>query len=223
MEESAQRTENISTDAQKGQQALQQMNSSMGKIVESSRGISNVAQIIRGIADQVNLFALNAAIEAARAEDAGKGFAVVADEITKLADQIGQSLKDIDVLVKTNEQEIQQGLVITENTVAAITRIIDGMKSVNSDVQKMGEKIREQSQIFNDTKMMWDKTESLSRQILQSVQDQKSGIDEIVHSVNTINSLTQNVAGTAEEMNSSAENLASMAKHLKAMLEYFKV
>lgn len=223
MEESAQKTESISSDAQQGQVSLQQMNTSMHKIVESSRGISNIAQIIRGIADQVNLLALNAAIEAARAGEAGRGFAVVADEISKLADQIAQSLKDIDVLVKTNEKEIQQGIVITENTVTAISNIIKGIESVSLEVTTMGQKIREQSEIFNETKRVWDSTESLSRQILDSVEDQKSAIDEIVRSINTINSLTQNVAGTAEEMNSSAENLASMAQQLKTMLDYFKV
>lgn len=223
MEESANRTASISNDAQQGQVSLQQMNTSMHKIVESSRGISNIAQIIRGIADQVNLLALNAAIEAARAGEAGRGFAVVADEITKLADQIAQSLKDIDVLVKTNEKEIQQGIIITENTVTAISNVIKGIESISQEVNTMGQKIREQSEIFNETKRVWDSTESLSRQILDSVEDQKNAIDEIVRSINTINSLTQNVAGTAEEMNSSAENLAAMAENLKAILEYFKV
>ncbi|MDH7553849.1 MAG: methyl-accepting chemotaxis protein [Spirochaetota bacterium] len=223
MEESAQRTESISNDAQQGQISLQQMNTSMHKIVESSRGISNIAQIIRGIADQVNLLALNAAIEAARAGEAGRGFAVVADEITKLADQIAQSLKDIDVLVKTNEKEIQQGITITENTVATISNIIKGIESISHEVNTMGQKIKEQSEMFNETKQVWDSTETLSRQILNSVEDQKEAIDEIVRSINTINSLTQVVAGTAEEMNSSAENLASMAQQLKAMLEYFKL
>jgi methyl-accepting chemotaxis protein len=223
MEESAQKTESISKDAEQGQLSLQQMNTSMHKIVESSRGISNIAGIIRGIADQVNLLALNAAIEAARAGEAGRGFAVVADEITKLADQIAQSLKDIDILVKTNEKEIQQGIIITENTVTAMSNIIKGIESISREVSTMGQKIREQSEIFNETKQVWDNTESLSRQILDSVEDQKSAIDEIARSINTINSLTQNVAGTAEELNSSAENLASMAQQLKAMLEYFKV
>jgi len=148
---------------------------------------------------------------------------VVADEITKLADAIAQSLKDIDNLVRANEKEIQQGIGITENTVATITNVIQGIESVNLDVNTMGQKIREQSEIFNETKKVWDVTESLSRQILDSVEDQKSAVEEIVRSINTINSLTQNVAGTAEEMHSSAENLASMAEQLKIMLDYFKL
>ncbi|HQI38959.1 MAG TPA: hypothetical protein PLH80_10395, partial [Spirochaetota bacterium] len=139
------------------------------------------------------------------------------------ADAIAQSLKDIDNLVRANEKEIQQGIGITENTVATITNVIQGIESVNLDVNTMGQKIREQSEIFNETKKVWDVTESLSRQILDSVEDQKSAVEEIVRSINTINSLTQNVAGTAEEMHSSAENLASMAEQLKIMLDYFKL
>ena len=93
------------------------------------------------------------AIEAARAGESGRGFAVVADEITKLADAIAQSLKDIDNLVRANEKEIQQGIGITENTVATITNVIQGIESVNLDVNTMGQKIREQSEIFNETKI----------------------------------------------------------------------
>ena len=75
----------------------------------SSREMMGIVDIINDISEKINLLSLNAAIEAARAGDAGRGFAVVADEISKLADQTAISIKEIDRLIKVNNDEITAG------------------------------------------------------------------------------------------------------------------
>lgn len=93
-------TKTISVEAMSGEEALRSMNLSMNQIVESSKDMKNIIEIINTISEKINLLALNASIEAARAGTAGKGFAVVALEISRLADQTASSVKDIDNLIK---------------------------------------------------------------------------------------------------------------------------
>jgi methyl-accepting chemotaxis protein len=86
-------TKAISIEAMSGEEALRSMSLSMNQIVESSKDMKNIIEIINTISEKINLLALNASIEAARAGHAGKGFAVVALEISRLADQTASSEK----------------------------------------------------------------------------------------------------------------------------------
>jgi methyl-accepting chemotaxis protein len=216
-------TASMSDEAKQGESSFHSMRTSMNKIIESSKDMTNILEIINSISEQINLLSLNAAIEAARAGDAGKGFAVVADEISKLADQTAVSLKDIGNLISINNQEIVNGQNGVDSSLSLILKIIEEVGRIRDISEKMQKTMTLQMDSKNRVEKEMNTVKHLSDEIANATGENKIGITEISKSISDISQLGQNNAAGAEQMSSSAEELSGMADQLKKRIGYFKV
>lgn len=209
----------ISERAISGGEMLSQMNESMSTIIASSRDMNGIVEIIRDIFDKINLLSLNAAIEAARAGDAGRGFAVVADEIAKLADQTGASLKEIDNLIKGNENEIRGGLSRLDMVVGIINEILSSLEAINGIMSEANDFMKEQLRVNKDVGERSRTVKRLAEEITRATGEQKSATDEIVRSVGLINEQAVSGAESAERMAASIEDISKMAATMKNRIQ----
>jgi len=215
-------TSNISHRATEGEKLMKEMNGSMANITKSSKEMINVVSIINDISDQINLLALNASIEAARAGEAGKGFAVVAEEISKLADQTATSIGEIDQFIKSNDNEIKNGMQIINKTIEAIGTITEGVTVTEKKMNVISDKMKNQLETNSLVNRVARESIERSNQIKNATEEQKHATIEIVKSIGIINELTQSNATGSEEMAANAHGVANLAEDLKINLNFFK-
>ncbi|MBK6607145.1 MAG: methyl-accepting chemotaxis protein [Leptospiraceae bacterium] len=216
-------TKAISIEAMSGEEALRSMSVSMNQIVESSKDMKNIIEIINTISEKINLLALNASIEAARAGHAGKGFAVVALEISRLADQTASSVKDIDSLIKKNNKEILGG-IDTVNVMMKKTNSINS--GVDAIVEKMNS-IFEFMQRQITTKFLVEKeteiVKSRASEIQQITKEQKIAFDEIVKAITYINEISHSNTESSQVIATKSSELSKVADSLKGKIDFFKL
>ena len=216
-------TQDIAHQARTGEESLGRMKENMGKIGERSRQMTSIIGIINDISDQINLLALNASIEAARAGDSGRGFAVVADEVSKLADTTASSVKEIGSLIQSSEQEIKTGMVIVSDVVARISAIIQGVESINSMVHGMSDFMNKQIETNELMNHNMSRVRVHSESIEQSISEQKVAIGDVVRSINGINELTQKISNGSEDIVQNTKSNYEMANALKAKVDMFTI
>lgn len=213
----------ISMEAARGEESLMQMNDSMLLISTTSQEMTSIVGIINDISDKINLLSLNASIEAARAGDAGRGFAVVADEISKLAESTASSVKDIDGLIKSSDNEIRKGLSGVTDVVERIGRITAGISAMGGMVDKIAKIMQKQI----ETNVLIDReatsVKSKSQEIETATAEQKIAITEVVNSVTRINELTQTISAGSEEITANTQENAKIAEILKKKVDQFKL
>ena len=179
------------------------------RLAEQSRGVTDILSVIKGIAEQTNLLALNAAIEAARAGEQGRGFAVVADEVRTLAQRSHEATVEIDDVLG----KIQSGV---QEAVHAMQASVDVTEHSVSTANSLTEKLEE---ILQGVTTINARAQSISAATLE----QTESVNHVLASIQTINSRANDASNAAENTQHSAEEMLNSLNELVERLARFNV
>ena len=167
----------------------------MGAIEQSAKEITQIIDVIDGIAFQTNLLALNAGVEAARAGEAGKGFAVVANEVRALAQRSADAARDIKALIGKSTAHVGDGVSLVGETGTLLAEIVAQVGAVTQQVNEIAEKTASQA----------------------------SNLEQVNVAVGTIDRMTQQNAAMVEEATAATRSLSTEAQRLGDLVAQFKV
>jgi methyl-accepting chemotaxis protein len=212
-------TVRIADKARSGEEHLREMEEGIRKVNASSQEMTNIIAIINDISDKINLLSLNAAIEAARAGDAGRGFAVVADQISKLADDTGSSIKSIETLIRTNENEITRGLSGASRAVEVMKGIIEGVSAVSAAMQGITDFKDRQVETNRRVNENAASVKRRAEEITGATIEQKNAVAEIVRAMSVMSERSQYSTAHAVKMAYDSKDLVDLVDELKKKLE----
>lgn len=190
------------------QRDLNATSAAVAEFVQNARNIAGLTQNVKEIADQTNLLALNAAIEAARAGEQGRGFAVVADEVRKLAEKSAQSANQIDAVT----QQLEAGSITVERT------ITEGNARIMASAAKSNEVSTALDQAISGVQSA---TWSVG-QIASAIQEQRSTIDSVAAQSEELARMAEENSAAVRQIQSNADQMNNFASHLQESLSTFR-
>ena len=188
---------------------VEKASSVIHKLEEDTESIGTVLDVIRGIAEQTNLLALNAAIEAARAGEQGRGFAVVADEVRTLATRTQQSTEEIQQMIQTLQSGARDAVSVME----------EGRNQAQSSVEQAARAGESLNAITEAVTRISD----MNTQIASAAEEQSAVAEEVNRSVVSISQVADQTADGAQQTSESSRELGRLAEVLQGMVEKYRI
>lgn len=188
---------------------IRESGANVGRLDESSKRIGGIVQVIREVADQTNLLALNAAIEAARAGEQGRGFAVVADEVRKLAERTSKATTEIASLIGDIQNRIGETVTGMQQANTRVAESLDLVGRTEAALHRIGDDSRE---VANNV-----------QSIVDAVREQDVAIQQVASNVEKIAQMAEENSAAAASSNDTATQLDGLSSELKDSVVRFKV
>ncbi len=193
--------DSLASEIQKASNVIHQLQSETNEI-------GGVLDVIRGIAEQTNLLALNAAIEAARAGEQGRGFAVVADEVRTLASRTQESTQEIQNMIERLQSRAREAVKVMDENQAQSQTGVENASQVNDSLQNINTSIEEIS--------------NLNTQIASAAEEQSHVAEEVNRNIQQISQGTDAAVGGSEQVARASEDLTQLATQLRNLADRFK-
>ena len=188
---------------------IQETSKRIKRLGESSQEIGNIVSLINAIADQTNILALNAAIQASMAGEAGRGFAVVADEVQRLAERSASATKQIETLVKTIQTDTNEAVISMEQTTSEVVRGANLAKDAGV--------------ALDEIQLVSGNLATLIGSISESAKLQSASAGHIANTMNVVQEITSQTTTATFDTARSVSELANMAESLRQSVSDFKL